>query len=474
MSERTVVIVGAGFSGTIVAAQLLRHSSTSPSRVVLVERRAIGGKGVAYSTKYSGHLLNVPAGRMGAFPDDEGDFLRYARERDPRTMGGTFVPRMVFGEYLDATLRAAAADAFRSGGSLEEITDEVTAVDSPRTPNDASRIQVRLRSGGTLEADHVVLALGNYPPANPPLADPSFYRSTRYIADPWAPGALDNVDAAAGILLVGTGLTMLDIALQLSEGRKPARLVALSRRGLVPLPHRAHGAPPSYGHLPPGLISCEPTAVAYLRAVREHARTLERDGVDWREIMASLRPLTPRLWETLPPVERKRFLRHARPYWDTHRHRVATDVYERFEALQASGRLTLIAGRIRRYAETSNDVTAHYRPRGADRDAAVTVGTVINCTGPEGDVRHLGDPLLSSLLAAGDVRPDPMGLGLDTDADLTLLRADGTPLTGVSLVGPLLKGTFWEATAVPELRVHAARAAKAIVCRFTQGTTRTA
>ncbi len=465
MPQRTVVIVGGGFSGTLVATHLLRHSATSPSRVILVERGATGGKGVAYSTKTAGHLLNVPAGRMGAFPDDEGDFLRYARERDQRTMGGSFVPRMIFGEYLDATLRAAAADAFRSGGSLVEIADEVTTVVPRKTPHDSPRIQVGLKSGAALGADHVVLALGNYPPANPTIDDPSFYRSARYIPDPWAPGALTGIDVAAGVLLVGTGLTMLDVALQLSESKRSARLVALSRRGLVPLPHRAHGAPPSYGHLPPGLIACEPTAVAYLREIRRHARTLAEDGVDWREIMASLRPLTPRLWDTLSAPERKRFLRHARPYWDTHRHRVAIDVYERFDALRHSGRLTLIAGRIRRYAESPSNVTAYVRLRGTAQDSAVTVGTVINCTGPEGDVRQLGDPLLSSLLNAGDVRPDALGLGLDTGADLTLLRADGTPLTGVHLVGPLLKGRFWEATAVPELRVHAARVARAIGAR---------
>lgn len=322
---------------------------------------------------------------------------------------------------------------------------------------------VSLASGTTIEADHVVLALGNYVPANPPIADPSWYESAHYITDPWAPGALSAVDAHAPILLIGTGLTMLDIALQLSDGARTARMTAISRRGLVPLPHRPHGAPPSYGHLPPDLIGCEPTTVAYLRAMRRHARLLERDGIDWREVMASLRPVTPRLWETLSLEERARFLRHARPYWDTHRHRVATEVWQRFDALREAKRLTVVAGRVLRYEESDGDVTAYYRPRGTEWEATVSVRTVINCTGPDGDVRHIRDPLLASLQASGLARSDALGMGLDTDEHLSLIAADGRAAARISLVGPLLRGRLWESTAVPELRVHAARVVRAIV-----------
>ncbi|MEO7963574.1 MAG: FAD/NAD(P)-binding protein, partial [Gemmatimonadaceae bacterium] len=334
VNERTIVIVGAGFSGTIVAAHLLRRSASTPLRVILIDRLGVVGKGVAYSTTSPGHLLNVPAGRMSAFPADEDDFLRFARERVPGATGGSFLLRLLYGEYLDVAIRSAAAQGAGEGRRFEAMHDEVVGLEEESAITTTPRTTVRLASGAKLVADRVVLALGNYPPADPPIGDRSFYASRRYIGDPWASGALQNLDAAWGVLLVGTGLTMLDVALQLSGTQARGRLVAMSRRGLVPHPHRPHGAPPSYGHLPPGLIACEPTAAAYLRSMRRHARTLEHDGVDWREIMASLRPLTPRLWETLSIAERGRFLRHARTYWDTHRHRVATDVWQRFDQLQ--------------------------------------------------------------------------------------------------------------------------------------------
>lgn len=252
---------------------------------------------------------------------------------------------------------------------------------------------------------------------------------------------------------------MLDVALQLAEEGLSAPMLAVSRRGLTPLPHREHGAPPSYGHLPPDLVAGEPSAVAYLRAVRRHVRRLERDLIDWREVVASLRPVTPRLWHALPDREKSRFLRHLRPYWDVHRHRVAPELWQRFDAMRRSGALAVRAARLVSMADVGDQVHVSIRGRGAEAVETLRVGHVINCTGPESDVRSLRDPLLDALLASGAVRADAMGLGLDVTDDLALVGRDGRHSRALSLVGPLLKGTWWEATAVPELRGHAARLA---------------
>jgi uncharacterized NAD(P)/FAD-binding protein YdhS len=109
--------------------------------------------------------------------------------------------------------------------------------------------------------------------------------------------------------------------------------------------------------------------------------------------------------------------------------------------------------------EEGGQVTAVVRPRGEPRTETLRVATVINCTGPEGDVRSLEDPLLQALIADGVARPDSLGLGLDVGDDLALVDRAGQRSPTVSLVGPLLRGRWWEATAVPELRVHAARLA---------------
>lgn len=455
----TVAVIGAGFSGTIAAAHLLQRSNDRPLRVLLLDRTGHPGRGVAYGTTSARHVLNVPAGRMSAFVGDEDHFLRFAKAKDVSVVGGSFVPRRLYGDYLVATLREAEKRAAHHGSVLEHCSAEVIDV----TDADDGQVTLHLADGSTRPVDRVIVALGNFAPANPPVPGAeSFYESPMYVRDPWSAGALDAIPGDAPVLLVGTGLTMLDVAIELTTRQRTAPLHAISRRGLVPLSHRPHGAPPSYGHLPPELIACEPTAVAYLRAVRRHARALAKDGIDWREVMASLRPVTPRLWETLSPVERRRFLRHARPFWDVHRHRVAPDLYQVFESLRASGALHLSAARLLAFEPSDCDVTVTFRRRAGARPETLRVGKVINCTGPDSDVRAVRDPLLGALLARGTACADPLGLGLDIDRDGRLVRRDGTPHPRVWLAGPLLKGAYWEATAVPELRVHAERAARGV------------
>lgn len=451
---RTVVVIGAGFSGAMVTAHLLRRDHAAPLRVVLVNKSGPMARGVAYGTRQSRHVLNVPAGRMSAFPAEEDHFLTFARTREPETTGGSFVSRQIYGDYLANILDEAS----RRGGyaMLVQLQDEARRIDLASEEGPAL---VTLASGRIVTADRVVLALGNYTPSNPPLADTSFYESTHYIRDPWATGALLNVPRERLVLLIGTGLTMLDVAIDLGNAGRTAPLIAVSRRGLTPLPHRDHGAPPSYGHLPPDLVAVEPTAVACLRAVRRHVRTLERAGIDWREVVASLRPVTVRLWKSLPDREKARFLRHLRPYWDVHRHRVAPDLWRAYDAMRARGDLVVRAARLVSMNDSGDEVSVTLRGRGEANAERLTVATVINCTGPEGDVRALRDPLINQVVADGIARPDALGIGLEVANDLSCVTRDGRRSPVLSVVGPLLKGAFWEATAVPELRTHAAAVA---------------
>lgn len=458
-----VVIIGAGFSGAMVAAHLLRGAPPAPLRVVVINRSGPLARGVAYGTRSSRHVLNVPAGRMSAFDDDPEHFLRFARTRLSDVTGGSFVPRGVYGDYLTWIMSEAAASSHTA--SLEQLTDEAIAIE---TSEFQPALRVRLLSGAVIEADRAVLAVGNYTPSHPALPSSAVFGSPGYIRDPWAAGALDAVPGDAPVLLIGSGLTMLDVALDLAGRGRTAPLVALSRRGLLPHPHRSPGAPPSYAHLPPALVACEPTAVAYLRATRRHIRRLAPAGIDWRDVIASLRPITPRLWEALSTREKSRFMRHLRPYWDVHRHRVAPELYEGFDALRREGVISLCAGRITALETTDGGaIRSTIRPRGSSRASVRDFGAVINCTGPEGNVRALDDPLISRLIGDGLVRPDPLGLGLDVNDSLALLRADGTPHPALALVGPLLRGRFWEATAVPELRQHAAQVASRLRAELT-------
>jgi uncharacterized NAD(P)/FAD-binding protein YdhS len=293
-----------------------------------------------------------------------------------------------------------------------------------------------------------------------------YLEDPRFIADPWKPKALDAVAADRPVVVIGTGLTMVDVALDLASRGHTGGMTAISRRGLLPQPHRHGTSPPSYGHLPPDLVATEPTASNYLRAVRRHVRRLAKEGIDWREVVASLRPVTPRLWRALPDAEKARFLRHLRPYWEVHRHRVAPELWAALQELMASGKLEVVAGRLTSITAAKDSIDVSFGRRNAALETR-NVAAVINCTGPESDVRRLRDPLITDLLSRGLATCDASGLGVRVDDAYRVIRSSGAPSPVVSLTGPLLRGEFWEATAVPELRVHAARLAERLASELT-------
>ncbi len=450
----TIAIVGAGFSGVATAARLLTEGR-GPGRIVMVNRSGPSARGVAYGTRTEGHVLNVPAGRMSAFPEDEDDFLRFAAGRMDGVTGSSFLPRSLYGAYLDHVLSKAAGSAARA--VLETEVGEVVTIETDRAGH-----RLRFADGRSITADFVVLAVGNYPPTDPAFASGDFARSHRYIGDPWTPGALDRIGSGERVLLIGTGLTMLDAAIAI--GGRAARMTALSRRGVVSTAHRDPGLPPTGDHLPPALLTGSATAVDYCRAVRRHVKLTTARGGDWRDVIGALRPITPALWQRLPERERGRFLRHLRPYWDAHRHRAAPATARVVDALRASGRLAVLAGTVLGIETGAGGHAVRIRRRGGAEDR-VAFDRLVNCTGPASHLALVHDPLIQSLLAARNIRPDQWGLGLDTSASLEVLDGDGVPAESLFYVGPLLRAQHWEATAVPELRVHARALARTVARR---------
>jgi len=443
---RTIAIVGAGFSGTTAAVHLLRAAPASVGRVFLVERaeRQIGG--VAYQTDSGSHTLNVPAGRMSAFEDDPDDFLRFVRLREPSLTGGSFVPRRLYGEYLADTLDEARR---RSALPLIRVAGEVVAVEPG-----AEAVSLALGDGRMLEADRVLLAIGNYPPSDPPDADERLISSFRYARDPWSRDALE-MDRSEDVLLLGTGLTMCDIALALRDSDQEGRIFAVSRRGLLPQPHRLSAKPPPHLDPPATIDEWPSTAAGMLRELRRETRERSRENVDWREVVTSIRHDTPSLWQRLDVDERERFLRHLRPYWETHRHRSSPEAAYGIETMIEEGRLEIIAASVVRASVEDDHAVVTVRRRGTQASETLRVGKVINCTGPDTDLARVRDPLVASLRDGGLARLDELGLGLDSASDGRLLDAEGRASDRLFLVGPLRKGRLWENTAVPELRVEA-------------------
>ncbi|WP_448724882.1 FAD/NAD(P)-binding protein [Pseudomonas farris] len=459
---KTVVIIGAGFSGTVLAAQLLQQNLEA-TRIVLVNRSGLMARGLAYGTNSVIHLLNVPAGNMSAYADQPDHFLNYCKLFDPATTGATFVSRKRYGEYLGFVLESAERQK-KSTVTLERIDAEVAEIH-----HNSNRIAIKLSDGRFLEADHAVLALGNFSPADP-LRLGALLGNEHYLLDPWS--RIDNdgvIDLDESILLMGTGLTALDTVIKLVQRGHCGPIHMISRRGLSPLPHRkASTHPPVNKAFIDTMLQCQPSISNYLKIIRKEIASLQHTETDWRDIISAVRPVTATLWRSLDAGERSRFLRHLQPYWDIHRHRVAPMSFDFFEQSCASGQTSIIAGRIKRISLLKNRLIIDIKLRKNQDTSTIEVDRIINCTGPNTNVKWMNEPLIAQLIDSRLVKPDDHNLGVVVNDDLSLVNRHQNKTATLSYIGPMLKATFWEATAVPELRKYAAELAALLKLRLSR------
>jgi uncharacterized NAD(P)/FAD-binding protein YdhS len=468
---RTIAIIGGGFSGTVLATRLLRRPPAEPSRIVLIERRAQVGRGVAYQATVHEQLLNVPAGRMSADPADPLQFARFAQARDPALAAQSFLPRELYGEYLQDLLRQAV-QAAPAQVHFECIRAEASALH--RIDIDGPYL-VSLSGQRQLLADDVVLACGDPPPVAPAWAA-AIAGHPAYLGDPHREDAL--YAGCRTMLLIGTALTMADVAVAAAALNPGIEIHALSRHGLLPAVQSvavahgaatqravpvdeavpAHAVPDFLSYLADGPVG----ARRLLRAARALLRDLRRRGGDWLEVVNAARAAAPELWRRMPAAERGRFLRHVRVHWDVHRHRMPPAIGERLARLRQAGRLQVHAGHVLQLEDAGGALRARWRPRGGSAVREITVDRVINCTGTDRRLTRAQDPLLCGLLASGLAVADPLGLGWLTGAHGALIGHDGSPARHLFYLGPMLRADHWEATAVGELRLHAQRLADAL------------
>jgi uncharacterized NAD(P)/FAD-binding protein YdhS len=463
-----VAIIGAGFCGAMVAVNLLR-SAKGHIDVALIDRSGTFGKGLAYGTRDRAHLLNVPAAKMGAFPDDQEHFFRWAcnHPNELRDYGlhhinpGSFLPRELYGRYVSSLLDEAENPA-RNGTSahashkvsLRRISAE--AIDVAPRPN--GPFKVRLRNAPDLVAQHVVLALGNFPPGDPKLRDQRFHRNDRYLENPWSTETKMKLADPADVLILGSGLTALDLILSLAAEKKSGTIHLLSRRGLFPIPHCPVKGYPAFfdkHHLPK-------TALEACRVIRSQVKSAEAEGYDWRAVVDAIRPFSQQIWRDWSTAERRRFLRHLKPFWEPHRHRAAPEALNLKTQLEQSSRLQCYRGRVLSIIPGEKHLTVSFRDSVTWQARELQVAYVVNCTGPECNYHKLKDPLVVQLFSRGIIAPDPLFLGLDVGLGGTILNPVGERVNHLYTLGSPQKGILFETTAVPELRVQAAK----LACRI--------
>ncbi|MGU3359103.1 FAD/NAD(P)-binding protein [Methylobacterium sp. M6A4_1b] len=446
-----VAVIGGGFSGMMAAEQLLR--TLPPDRaVVLCERGHAFGLGLAYSTLNPDHLLNLRATQMSADPEHPGAFSDWLMraELDPterrglrETEAGTFASRGLYGRYLSERW-ARLADA--AGDRL--VADRTAIVDVEPVPEGfvlhGEGVPPRRVAG-------LVLAMGNLP--GPAIAP------SRHRLDPWRPEAFGALDPGRDVLVAGTGLTMMDSVAALRREGFAGRVVAVSRRGLLPKPHAAVPV----GRRADLTPEIRASARQLFAAVRREVAAAREAGADWRGVIDALRPITDSLWAGLPPAEQARILRHVRPYWDVHRHRTAPPAAEAIAAEIRRGSLVVRAARILAVDDAPDRALVTIRPRGTDGRERIEVQGILDATGFS-RLAETDDPLIRNLLARGLVRPGPFGLGIAAGPDG---KVAGQPVDApVWAFGPMLRGVVWECIAVPDIRDAARPLARAVAERL--------
>lgn len=437
----SILIVGGGASGVLLAAHLLR--SAADIRVTLIEKRPSLGRGIAYSTRQLDHVLNVAAPGMSAFADDPEHFWRWLRHRKLVTEAErfVFVPRRHYGSYLADVLAEVEAAA---PGRLHIVHDEV--IDVLTT---GAGVEARLKSGASLMAHLAVLALGHE--ANPARA--------KGIAVRVGSDADTPLDPDAPVLLLGSGLSMVDAWLSLAEAQHRGPITVVSRHGLLPKAHRQVAPIPlEAADVPFG------TELHYFTAwFRELIAEAAGRGEDWRSVVDALRPFNQRIWQNWSLGSRRRFLSHIRPFWNIHRHRLPPELHARLEDAVRAGQVRLVAGTYLDIERRSAEVRATVRRKGASNLTFFDVARVYDCGGISVDVEQSSNPAIRALLARGSIRPDPLHIGLEVDPDCRTIDCSGSPSDRLLAVGPLTRGTFFEIEAIPDIRVQCAELAKRLV-----------
>jgi len=442
---RRIAIVGGGAAGATLLCELLEQPTPQPLHLDWYTGDSVPARGVAYSTPSARHLLNVRAASMGQFAGRRHDFLEFAQRRDRSVAGTDFLPRSCYGDYLECEVASALEQGKAHGHDVHVIP---LAVDAMVPERDGITV---MHGEECHQVDAAVLALGALPPR--PLAgvSASALASGRYVVDPWR--LLDQPDqfqsAPRKVVLIGMGLTAIDVLLELAERWPQTEFTAVSRHGLLPEAHlRKAAAPANDGMEFIKLMRAAPDVRQWMRLLRE---AMAQDA-DWRTVIDGLRPYSPSLWGDLTMTQRARFLRHANWAWQRARHRMPPQILEQVSALERNRRLHRRRGHV--HAVELSEGGLQLSLSRAGRIDTFDTDLIIQATGLDTDVRKSQHRLIGQLLTNAHITPDPLGLGVMAEVDGSLWHGDAH-WPHLFAIGSLLRGTLWESIAIPEIRQQA-------------------
>ncbi|ANF86885.1 pyridine nucleotide-disulfide oxidoreductase [Pseudomonas antarctica] len=454
-----VLIIGGGLSGTMLAVQLLRLPGQR--HILVIEPRAELGRGEAYSAVELGHTLNGNAARMSVDPDNADDLTQWLTgyldaggwpqaHQQPVPISELFPPRGIFGVYAQQRLAEAKA---LSASTVEHIRAEVVDLIVDETST-----RLTLDNGQQLRGAYAVLATGMFPAARTPQTESSGVNAAA--VDPWDVQAMTRIDPQSTVLIIGSGLTMVDAVVSLEQAGHRGPIEIFSRHGLLPHVRRQ---PPSWEDF----LAADPSLRSprqLLREVRRQCRIAQAQGIDWQAPLDTVRAHIGRLWSQAGEREKRQFVRHVRPWWESHHHRSPPLSAQLVARLQEEGRLRIQAASFKGLVASDDAVTINVRRRGEQVVTQVAGAALINSSGIEYDWRRVARPLPQQLLKRGLIQPGPLALGIAADVSGAVVDAEGKVSQRLFAMGPPLRGMWWESTAVTDVAIQA----KALAARLTQ------
>jgi len=454
-----VLIIGGGLSGTMLAVQLLRLPGQR--HILVIEPRAELGRGEAYSAVELGHTLNGNAARMSVDPDNADDLTQWLTgyldaggwpqaHQQPVPISELFPPRGIFGLYAQQRLAEATA---LSASTVEHIRAEVVDLIVDETST-----RLTLDNGQQLRGAYAVLATGMFPAARTPQTESSGVNAAA--VDPWDVQAMTRIDPQSTVLIIGSGLTMVDAVVSLEQAGHRGPIEIFSRHGLLPHVRRQ---PPSWEDF----LAADPSLRSprqLLREVRRQCRIAQAQGIDWQAPLDTVRAHIGRLWSQAGEREKRQFVRHVRPWWESHHHRSPPLSAQLVARLQGEGRLRIQAASFKGLVASDDAVTINVRRRGEPVVTQVAGAALINSSGIEYDWRRVARPLPQQLLKRGLIQPGPLALGIAADVSGAVVDAEGKVSQRLFAMGPPLRGMWWESTAVTDVAIQA----KALAARLTQ------
>ncbi len=467
---KKVGIIGGGFTGTMTAVQLIKQTDL-PVEIIIINEAGSLNRGVAYNPYSKEHLLNVVTTKMSAFADQPNHFLNWIMARpdfsssDENIVANAFMPRYLYGEYLENIWQEALQMASSKDIKVQVINDKVTDIDKYE-----SCITVYFKSKKTVTVDYCVIATGNQEPANVKICNMSFYDSINYFKNSWLSDCVNNVRKIKSILIIGNGLTMVDTVLGLLENNYKGKIYSISPNGFNILPHRHNGL--KYNKLVEELHD-KAGLLEVFSLVHKHIKKVRKFGVSAEAVIDSIRPYTQQIWKRFSIEEKKTFMARFRHLWGVARHRIPLHIHDKLQKLRIEGRLKIIAGKLLDIEDESGVITVEYYNKKNGHKENLKVSRVINCSGPDSNIEKMDMNFLQNCFFKNIITQDELKLGILANTEtFEIINNKGEQSNNLFTLGSNLRGQLWESTAVNELRSQSESLATIIIKKISIDLTR--